>query len=97
MKLVIIKAARADIWEINEYLFEFGEKPLNKFRESFEKFCSQVSDMPYRFIQYEQNPKYRKAVIAFGYLVFYQVDSAGSMVKIYRVLHGRRNMEPLLE
>jgi plasmid stabilization system protein ParE len=97
MKIILLNLARNDLQEIIEYLSGFGENPPKKFRANFEKFCSQVMDMPYMFIQYEHNHFYRKAVIAFDYLVFYQIDEKKGIVKIYRVLHNKRNFEPLLE
>ena len=97
MKVYILKLARNDLQEIRLYLSDFGENPPTKFRDSFEKFCSQVSDMPYIFGQYGQNPLYRKAVIVYDYLVFYRVDENKNIIKIYRVLHGKRNIGVLLE
>ena len=97
MKIVLLKPAINDLKEIRAYLSDFGEAPPRKFRESFEKFCGRVSDMPYMFNQYEHNPVYRKAVIVYDYLVFYRVDESNNTVKVYRVLHGKRNIEPLLE
>ena len=96
MTPVILKLARDDLREIQKNLSDFGESPTGTLRKSFEKFIRQVSDMPYMFSQYEYNPIYRRAVIAFGYLVFYRVDEKNDKVKIYRVLYGKRNIEPLL-
>ena len=97
MKISLLKLARNDLKEIKEYLMEFGEIPPNKFRKSFEKFCVQIADMPYMSAAYEHNPKYRKATIIYDYLIFYQVDEKMNIIKIYRVLHGKRNTAPLLE
>ena len=96
MRVEILKLARNDLQEIRRYLSDFGENPPRKFRESFEKFCSQVSEMPYIFAKYGQNPLYHKAVIIYDYLVFYRVDEGRNTVKVYRVLHGKRNVEALL-
>ena len=93
MKVFILKLARNDLQEIREYLSEFGESPAKKFRESFENFYKQVSDMPYTYAQYVHNPLFRRAVIIFGYLVFYGVDESRNIVRVYRVLHGKRNVE----
>ena len=76
---------------------EYGDSPPKKLRDSFEKFCAQVVDMPYMFNQYEYNSDYRKAVIIFDYLVFYKVDESEGEVMVYRVLHGRRSVTPLLD
>jgi len=97
MKPAVLKLARDDLKEIRERLSEFGAKPPKKFRESFEKFCILVENMPYLYSRYEPNPKYRRAVIEYDYLVFYQVEESSERVKVYRVLHGKRDIEILLE
>ena len=86
MKPVILKLAIDDLKEIRNLLSEFGTSPPRKFRESFERFCTQVERMPYIYSQYENNPKYRRAVIEYDYLVFYQVEDESERVKIFRVL-----------
>ena len=96
MKIVFLTTARNDLKEIHAYLSNFGETPLKKFRESLEKFCGQVSEMPYMFNQYEYNSAYRKAIVAYDYLIFYQLDESGRRVKIYRVLHGKRDVARLI-
>jgi plasmid stabilization system protein ParE len=96
MKLSILKLARNDLKEIHEYLSEFGESPAKKFRVSFEKFCSQIVDTPQMFNKYEYNPNFRMAAIIFEYLVFYKIDEKNRKVKVYRVLHGKQNIKPML-
>jgi len=97
MRLSVLSLAKSDLSEIHLRLSEYGEAPTKKFRESFEKFCSQVVDMPYMFGQCEYIPSYRRAVIIYDYLVFYKVDESKSMINVYRVLHGKHNIEPLLD
>ena len=97
VKPLVLKLARDDLREIREYLSEFGTNPPKKFRESFEKFCVQVENMPYLYSKYEPNPKYRRAVIEYDYLVFYQVEESNGRVMVYRVLHGKRDTEILLD
>lgn len=97
MKPVILKLARDDLKEIRDYLSEFGENPPRKFRGSFEKFCAQVESMPYMFSKYEFNQKYRRAVIEYDYLVIYQVDDSNGRAKVFRVLHGKRDIMNLLD
>lgn len=94
MKLSILSLARSDLKEIHMYLSEYGENPPKKFREHFEKFCSQVLEMPLMFGQYKYNIQYRRAVIIFDYQIFYRIDE--DKVMIYRVLHSRRNTLSLL-
>ena len=70
MRLLILSLAKSDLKEIHLRLSEYGEVPTKKFRESFEKFCAQVVDMPYIFSQCEYSPSYRRAVTIYDYLVF---------------------------
>ena len=94
---IILKLAVDDIKGIREDLSEFGAYPPKKFRGSFEKFCINVTNMPLMYSQYEYNVEYRSAVIAYDYIVFYKVDPFDNRVRIYRVLHGKRNIVPMLE
>ena len=96
MNLIILKLARNDLHEIHNYLSEFGLNPQIKFKESFKSFCLRVIDTPYLYARYEPDPKYRKAVIEYNYLVFYVVDENNSKIKIYRVLHGKRDASAFL-
>ncbi|MCL1918869.1 MAG: type II toxin-antitoxin system RelE/ParE family toxin [Peptococcaceae bacterium] len=92
-KITVLRLAQNDLHEIHKYLSEFGENPPKKFRNSFERFIEQISNMPYMFSEYEHNPNYRKSVLVFGYLVFYRINEHGHRVKIYRILHGKRNID----
>ena len=97
MKPIILKLAKDDLREIYEQLFEYGMNTQKNFRESFEKFCILVENMPYIYSRYEPNPKYRRAVIEYGYSIFYQVDDLNRRVKVYRVLHGKRDIKNHLD
>jgi plasmid stabilization system protein ParE len=94
--IFVLLLANSDLREIYESLYDYGDNPPKKFRESFDKFIEDVSNMPYRFPEYERSPKYRKAALAYDYLIFYRVDEKNKTVKLYRVLHGKRNIENLL-
>jgi plasmid stabilization system protein ParE len=96
MKPAILKLARDDLKGIHEHLSEFGANPPKRFRANFEKFCVQVSNAPYIYSRYMHNPKYRRAVIEYDYLVFYQVEERTGRAEVFRVLHGKRDIMPLL-
>jgi plasmid stabilization system protein ParE len=98
MNPIILKLARDDLKEIRAKLAEYGKNPTSKFRDSFEKFCTNITNVPYMYPQYDLNPNYRRAVIEYDYLVFYQVESVNKkdIAKVYRVLHGKREVLTLL-
>ena len=96
MKPIILSMARDDLKEIHEHLSEYGVNPPKKFRASFERFCINVSNAPYIYIQYAHNPKYRSAVIEYDYLVFYKVEESTGRAKVFRILHGKRDIATLL-
>ena len=99
MNPIILKLARDDLKKIRDQLLEYGNIPPLKFRASFEKFCGNVAIMPYMYAVYDLNPVYRRAVLMYGYLVFYRVEVIDNQAraKVYRVLYGKRNMKPLLD
>ena len=99
MKPVILRLAKNDLKEIHIRLSEYGKTPPKKFRDSFITFCTNVTSMPLMYPKYEYNSKYHKAVIEYDYLVFYMVEkvSDNDRVRIFRVLHGKRDIIPLLD
>jgi len=96
LKIIILSTAKDDLKEIHGYLSEFGDTPIKKFKQSFIDFISRVEKTPLLYAQYEYNPIYRRAVIEYGYLVFYRVGD-DKTIRIYRVLHGKRDVAPLPE
>ncbi|MCL2819799.1 MAG: type II toxin-antitoxin system RelE/ParE family toxin [Oscillospiraceae bacterium] len=99
MKPVILKLARDDLKEIHSKLIEYGNIPPKKFKDIFKTFCDNITTMPYMYPEYDQNPKYRKAVVEYDYLVFYQIEKVDTKerARVYRVLHGKRDILPMLD
>ena len=99
MKPIILRLARDDLKEIHTRLSEFGSIPITKFRDAFKAFCSNISSMPLMYPKYDYNHKYRKAVVEYDYIVFYQVENVNNneRAKIYRVLHGKQDIVSLLD
>ena len=94
--LDILISANKDYFEICELLKEYGKNQTILFMESFDKFLDNAINMPFMFPKYARKPKYRKAALAYNYLAFYQIDKKDKSVKIYRILHDKRNIEDLL-
>ena len=99
MKPVLLRLARDDLKEIHGRLIEFGGIPPKKFKDAFMTFCTNVTSMPLMYPKYDFNQKYHKAVIKYDYIVFYQVEKIKNTerAKIYRVLHGKQDILPLLD
>ena len=96
MTIKVLKSAIWDLKEIHETLNGFGELPVNKFRLSFEKFSTQVTATPFMCPIYAHAPTYRRALLEYGYLLFYQVNEVDHVVEVYRVLHGKRNASEII-
>ena len=85
-----------DLMDIRNNLSEYGENMENIFVESFYKFIDDVSYMPFMYPQYIPKPKYRKAPLAYDYVVFYKTDKKNKTVIISRILHGKQNIGKIL-
>ena len=92
MIIQILKTAITDIKEIHDTLNEYGNEPQHKFRLSFNKFCDQVVTHPFMYPVYQHALDYRRAVLEYDYLLFYKVDEKAGLIKIYRVVHNKRNI-----
>jgi addiction module RelE/StbE family toxin len=94
-KLRYLDLAKIDVKEIKEYLTQFYPSTPAKFLTALKEKITSLSDMPYRYEAYADNPAYRKLSV-YDYLVFYKVDEENKVVKIHRVLHGARDISRYL-
>ena len=97
MKVAVLESAESDLRIIREILKEYGKTPTVNFRKSLSQFRRHVSKMPLMYPEYEYNSAFRAAVLVYDYIVFYKVDEAANMVRIFRILHGNRNIAEILE
>ena len=86
--------AKLDLKEIQEYLSSFGATPKVKLKQSFSTFIKNAAANPLMYPEYEDNKKYRRAVIEYGYLVFYTVGDR--TVTVMRVLNDRQNVNSII-
>jgi addiction module RelE/StbE family toxin len=94
-RIYILNDAKIDLKEIRRYLSDYGTVPKQKFKESFNNFIKNVADNPFMYPVYDYNQKYRKAVIEYGYLVFYTVED--NIIRIQRILSDRKNVIRIVE
>ena len=94
-RIYILDDAKTDLKEIRRYLSDYGTVPKRKLKESFNNFIKNVANNPFMYPVYDYNQKYRKAVIEYGYLVFYTVEN--KIVRIQRVLNDRQNVIRIIE
>ncbi|MCL2321460.1 MAG: type II toxin-antitoxin system RelE/ParE family toxin [Oscillospiraceae bacterium] len=94
-RIYILDDAKTDLKEIRRYLSDYGTVPKQKIKESFNTLIKNLADNPFIYSVYDDNQKYRKAVIEYGYLVFYTVEN--KIVRIQRVLNDRQNVIRIIE
>ena len=91
----LLGLAESDIDEICEYLSQFYLSTPGKFLDALEENFNNVSLNPYMYPKYEYNKEYRKFVTG-DYLIFYKIDNENNLVNVYRILHGKRNVQTIL-
>ena len=87
--------ALEDMAQIKTYLTEFHPSTWTHFRDEVERKIARLQDTPEMYETYFANPTYRRLVVK-DYLVFYKVDSEQQIVRIYRILHGARDIQHFL-
>jgi plasmid stabilization system protein ParE len=90
-KVFLLKRATLDIDEIAHYLSQFYPGTVGRFLEGFEKALGILEENPYIYGVYTEKPQYHRMIIG-DYLVFYKIFENAKTVRVYRVLHGRRNL-----
>jgi addiction module RelE/StbE family toxin len=91
----LLRRAAKDIEEICQYLSQFYPGTPGRFLDELEKTLGGLAQNPYMSAEYERNKTYRRLIVQ-DYLVFYKIFKPGKMVKIYRVLHGKRDIGEFL-
>jgi len=94
-KLIFLKRAEKDLDNISKYKAGFYPGTAIRFVDEVDRYRDIIEENPYAFPVYQYNPRYRRAVIM-DYLLFYKVFDKSRKVKVYRVLHGKRDIEKCL-
>ncbi|MDR1704238.1 MAG: type II toxin-antitoxin system RelE/ParE family toxin [Clostridiales bacterium] len=90
----MLSRANKDITIIEEALKEYPQKAGRLFAEIDEKLLL-LEDMPYMWPVYQPRPEYRIMVLE-DHVLFYVVDESQHIVKVYRIIYGRRYIPDLL-
>jgi addiction module RelE/StbE family toxin len=91
----LLKRAVEDIDTICRYLAQFYPGTAGRFLDNLEQAMDGLAHNPYMYAGYEHNKLYRRMIVQ-DYLVFYRIFKTGKTVRIYRVLHGKRNIGAFL-
>jgi plasmid stabilization system protein ParE len=94
-EITILKRAVSDIDDICRYLSQFYPGTAGKFLDSLEHILDEVAKNPYIFSKYPENKKYHRMLIQ-NYLVFYRIFETSKTVRVYRIIHGKRDIASLM-
>jgi len=90
----LLGCAEADLAEICAYLTQFYPGTPSRFLEALDKGLSLAANNPRTYPLYE-GTAYRKIIVQ-NYIVFYQIDDEEKAVKVYRILHGKRDIPSII-
>ena len=96
-KLEYLPSAEADILEIDSYLYEHNPAAVDKFADSIEKLVEALAQHPFMSPVYEDDPYFRHMTLLYKYRLFYHVDEDDKVVRVYRILHGARDVREIME
>ena len=87
-KVVMLNKAERDLCEILDYKTQFYPGTADRFIDEFKKKRESIAENPYMYQVYIHNKKYRRAIVL-DYLMFYRVFDQSNIVRIYRILNGK--------
>ncbi|MFN5174055.1 MAG: type II toxin-antitoxin system RelE/ParE family toxin [Holosporaceae bacterium] len=95
MKIVVTKAAKADLIAIGDFIRPHNPNRAESFVDELLNHCCRLAPMPHA---YPLVPRYahlgvRRCVVR-DYLIFYRVQS--NLLEIIRIIHGAQDYDKLL-
>ena len=96
-KLEYLPSAQTDILEIDTYLYEHSPTASDKFFNSIESLEENLVRHPFMYPTYEDDPYFHHMTLPYRYRLFYRVDEDAKIIKIYRILHGMRDVKNIME
>jgi len=94
-KVKYLPSLSQDIRRIAEALEEYPNKAKRLLKEMDEKLLK-LEEMPNMWPVFYARPKYRKMVLE-DHLLFYTVDEKHRVVRICRILYGKKDISSQLE
>jgi plasmid stabilization system protein ParE len=87
----LLKRAENDLDEILTRKAELYAGTADRFIIELEKRLDNIAANPYMYQSYINNHRYRRAVLD-EYLLFYRIIEETQEIKIYRVLHSKKDL-----
>jgi len=94
-RLIFLEDTLIDRANINDYLSQFYPGTSRRFFTQLRNAISRLKEYPRTGSFYEDNHDFRFLIVG-DYLVFYTVDFDNKVIKICRILHGKRNISKLI-
>ena len=91
----LLKLAERDLEGILEYKSLLYPGTAGRFIDDLEEVLENIAQFPLMYPVYENNPRYRRAIVN-EYLLFYRVVDKKPKIRIYRILHSKRDLVKLL-
>lgn len=95
-KVQYLPLAVQDLEHAASYLMSFYPGTASKVLVKLETQLSRLSDNPFLYEVYAENPEFRR-IVASDYLVFYKVNEDAKTVDIYRILRGSWDVKRFLD
>ena len=92
----LLKLAERDIEGILEYKSMHYPGTAGRFIDAIEEVLNNIAQFPLMYPVYENNPRYRRAIVN-EYILFYRVVDTKPKVRIYRILHCKRDLIELVK
>ena len=93
--IIFLERAENDLDEVLSYRAKFYTGTANRFMDKLETVMNKIAENPYVYQRHIHDDTYRRAVVM-DYLLFYRICDDSHTVKIYRVLHGKRDIKECL-
>ena len=91
-RIEYLPSAVTDILEAEAGLYEFNPAAANKFTNEIRRLTETLCEHPQMYQIYKDDDYFRSMSLPYHYRLFYHVVRETETIKIYRVIHGMRDL-----
>jgi plasmid stabilization system protein ParE len=88
--------ASVDILDAEARLYELSPSAADRFAEEILRLTENLRDHPFMYQIFIDDGYFRSMPLPYDYRLFYHVDEENKMVKIHRIIYGRRDLNVVL-
>ena len=83
-----LKSFEKSAFDADSHLYALSPKAADRYFEDYNSKVELLSENPYIYQVFEDDPYFRSAPLVYGYRLFYHINEHDKSVILHRIIHG---------